>query len=61
MAEAIRTTVVPIRPLIRTMVVPISGVIGKTGVRIASAIGRYWLSARREFEIFYKLTYALNC
>ena len=52
MAEAIRTTVVPIRPLIRTMVVPISGVIGKTGVRIASAIGRYWLSARREFEIF---------
>ena len=39
MAEAIRTTVVPISGFIRTTVVPISGVIGPTVVRIANATG----------------------
>ena len=39
MAEAIRTTVVPISGVIRTTVVPISGVIGPTVVRIANATG----------------------
>ena len=38
-AEAIRTTVVPISGVIRTTVVPISGVIGPTVVRIANATG----------------------
>ena len=39
LAEAIRTTVVPISGVIRTTVVPISGVIGPTVVRIANATG----------------------
>ena len=39
MAEAIRTTVVPISGVIRTTVVPISGFIGPTVVRIANATG----------------------
>ena len=39
MAEAIRTTVVPISGVIRTTVVPIRGVIGPTVVRIANTTG----------------------
>ena len=39
MAEAIRTTVVPIRILIRTTVVPIMPLIGTTVVRIRILIG----------------------
>ena len=39
MAEAIRTTVMPITPLIRTAVMLISGVIGPTVVPIANATG----------------------
>ena len=59
MAEAIRTTVVPITLLIRTTIVPISGVIGKTVVRIASAIGTgYRHDGSMRFSN--KLTYALN-
>ena len=38
-AEAIRTTVVPIRILIRTTVVPITPLIGTTVVRIRILIG----------------------
>ena len=59
LAEAIRTTVVPISGVIRTTVVPISGVIGPTVVRIANATGigyRYDGSIR----FSYKLTNALN-
>ena len=39
MAEAIRTTVVPIRIFIRTTVVPITPLIGTTVVRIRILIG----------------------
>ena len=39
MAEAIRTTVVPIKILIRTTVVPITPLIGTTVVRIRILIG----------------------
>ena len=39
MAEAIRTTVVPISILIRTTVVPITPLIGTTVVRIRILIG----------------------
>ena len=39
LAEAFRTTVKPITPLIHTTVVPISGVIGPTVVWIANATG----------------------
>ena len=39
MAEAIRTTVVPIIGVIRTTVVPINGVIGPTVMRIANTRG----------------------
>ena len=38
-AEAIRTTVVPIMPLIRMTIVPIRGVIGPTVVRVADTTG----------------------
>ena len=59
MAEAIRTTVVPISGVIRTTVVPISGVIGPTVVRIANATG---IGYRHDGSIrfSYKLTNALN-
>ena len=58
-AEAIRTTVVPIRGVIRTTVVPISGVIGPTVVRIANATG---IGYRHDGSIRFsnKLTHALN-
>ena len=68
--EAIRTTVVPITPLICTTVVPISGFIGPTVVpirgiigpnvvRIANATGiGYWHDGSIIFSD--KLTYALN-
>ena len=59
MAEAIRTTVVPITPLIRTTVVPISGIIGPTVVRIANATGiGYRHDGSKRFAN--KLTYAFN-
>ena len=59
MAEAIRTTVVPISGVIRTTVVPISGVIGPTVVRIANATG---IGSRHDGSLRFsnKLTYALN-
>ena len=38
-AEAIRTTVVPIMPLIRMKIVPIRGIIGPTVVRVADTTG----------------------
>ena len=59
LAEAIRTTVVPISCVIRTTVVPISGVIGPTVVRIANATG---IGYRHDGSIRFsnKLTYALN-
>ena len=59
-AEAIRTTDVPITPLIRTTVVPISCVIGPTVVRIANATG---IGYRHDGSVrfSYKLTFALNC
>ena len=59
MAEAIRTTVVPISGVIRTTVVPISGVIGPTVVRIANATG---IGYRHDGSIRFsnKHTYALN-
>ena len=58
-AEAIRTTVVPISGVIRTTVVPISGVIGPTVVRIANATG---IGYRHDGSIrfSYKLTNVLN-
>ena len=58
-AEAIRTTVVPITPLISTTVVPISGVIGPTVMRIANATG---IGYRHDGSVRFsnKLTYALN-
>ena len=59
LAEAIRTTVVPISGVIRTTVVPISGVIGPTVMRIANATG---IGYRHDGSIrfSYKLTNALN-
>ena len=59
LAEAIRTTVVPISGVIRTTVVPISGVIGPTVVRIANATG---IGYRHDGSIRFsnKLTHALN-
>ena len=59
MAEAIRTTVVPISGVIRTTVVPISGVIGPTVVRIANATG---IGYRHDGSIRFsnKPTHALN-
>ena len=59
LAEAIRTTVVPISGVIRTTVVPISGVIGPTVVRIANATG---IGYRHDGSIRFsnKLTYALG-
>ena len=59
LAEAIRTTVVPISGVIRTTVVPISGVIGPTAVRIANTtcIG---YRHDRSIRLNNKLTYALN-
>ena len=59
MAEAIRTTVMPIPPLIRTTVVPISGAIGLTVVRIANATG---IGYRHDGSIRFsnKLAYAFN-
>ena len=59
LAEAIRTTVVPISGVIRTTVVPIRGVIGPTVVRIASATG---IGYRHDGRIRFsnKLTHALN-
>ena len=59
MAEAIRTTVVPIKQLIRTTVVPISGVIGPTVVRIANATG---IGYRHDGSMRFsnELTYAFN-
>ena len=68
MAEAIRTTVVPISGVIRTTVVPISGVIGPTVVRIANATGigyrhdgniRFKLIMCLAIEIHSKLTFLL--
>ena len=59
LAEAIRTTVVPIRGVIRTTVVRISGVIGPTVVRIANATG---IGYRHDESIRFSnmLMYALN-
>ena len=59
LAEAIRTTVVPISGVIRTTVVPISGVMGPTVVRIASATG---IGYRHDGRIRFtkKHTYVLN-
>ena len=59
MAEAIRTTVLPISCVIRTTVVRISGIIGPTVVRIANATG---IGYRHDGSIRFsnKLTYALN-
>ena len=58
-AEAIRTMVMPIMPLIRTTVVPISGVISKIVVWIASATGSGY---RHDGSIRFsnKLTYTLH-
>ena len=59
LAEAIRTTVVPIIGVIRTTVVPISGVIGPTVVRIANTTG---VGYRHDGSIIFsnKLTYVFN-
>ena len=59
LAEAIRTTVVPISGVIRTTVVRISGVIGPTVVRIANATG---IGYRHDGSVRFsnKLTHVLN-
>ena len=59
MAEAIRTMVVPIMPLIHTTVMPISGVIGKTVMWIANASNIGYQHVR-SMKFSNKLTYALN-